>query len=230
MSENIYSKLIKRSILRNPKTNPDLCLYTPTQTLYALKNNEEIRKWHYYIIKEYNPEPNEICLLFPCAAYKPWTEGLTKSKNYQILYNLLNEIKIRDLISLHTISEPLAIVGEKDYDKMPIYDNPGLFKWFTEKNKLYWNQRHYEKCIIYLGFIVGKFLEKVNGKFKRIFAFVKPHSNYFKILQIAHMYSRVNIIIGPTIKEMGKLNNIFVWMANKNIRFLFKKYISNLIT
>ncbi len=114
-------KLINKSLYRNKQTDIDLCFYNPTQTLIALKNNIKIKKWHHYILFEYIPVKTEILLLFPCAASKPWTEGVTKSRNYQILYKLLSELKIREDISLHTISEPLGIIGESDYINMPAY-------------------------------------------------------------------------------------------------------------
>ena len=133
MFEKSRQSLIRKSILRNSNTDPELCLFNPTQTLFALKNHPKIINWHNYLLNHYFPKKKEVLLLFPCAANKPWIEGETKSKNYQILYKLLNSHNLRKKVSLHTISEPLTIIGESDYSKMPMYDNPGLFHWFTKK-------------------------------------------------------------------------------------------------
>ena len=225
-----FDELVRKSLKRNPQTEIDLCLYTPSQTLFALKRNEKIQKWHKYILKTYKPKNCDILLLFSCAASKPWMEGITKSKNYQILYELLKTLKIRNKISLHTISEPLAIIGEKDYENMPIYDNPGLFRWFVNNNDLNWDQNAYDECINILGSILGKFIEKFDYKFKNIIGFVKPNSNHFKILSIARTLTNSNIIIGPTKKEIGKLRNNYSWMSNKNVNCLFKKYIAQIIS
>jgi len=174
MLEKTRQSLIKKSISRNPNTDPELCLFNPSQTLFALKNHPKIINWHKYLYNSYLPEKKEILLLFPCAAYKPWNEGMTKSKNYQILYKLLNSHNLRNIVSLHTISEPLAIIGESDYINMPMYDNPGLFHRFTKKNNLKWDDQSYFACMSYLGLVIGKFLNKFQNYFKKIwFQYIK---------------------------------------------------------
>ena len=230
MFDSRFNELVNKSLLRNSKTEIDLCLYTPSQTLLALKGNEKVKKWHKYILNTYKPKQCNVLLLISCAARKPWIEGITKSKNYQVLYELLRALKIRNEISLHTISEPLAIIGEEDYEKMPIYDNPGLFRWFVRKNGLSWNQNAYDECINLLGLILGKFIEKFNSKFKSILGFVKPNSNHYKMLLVARRYTNATIIIGPTKKEIGKLRNNYIWMSNKTVSCSFKKYISQIIS
>lgn len=221
-----YQFLINQSIKRNLDTDLDLCFYDPAQTLKAIKTNFKIINWHNYIENIYTPESREILLFFPCAANKPWCERKTKSKNYQILYKLLNKTNKRGDVSLHTVSEPLGIVGEKDYNIMPIYDNPGLFKWFVQKNKLNWNIQAYQKSIAILGKVVAEFLSRIKKNYEKILAFVKPNSNHYKILNIAKDISRVNIKIKPTSLEQEKLKNNYVWMANKKIQKLFIKYLS----
>jgi len=221
-----HSLLIKSSLKRNPQTEIDLCLYNPIQTLKALNFNKKIKDWHSYILNDYKPKISEILLLFPCAANKPWNEGLTKSKNYEILYKLLNYLNLREQVSLHTISEPLGIIGECDYGKMPIYDNPGLFHWFTKKFHLKWDEDAYNKCLKILGTIIGKFLIKFGQKFKYIIAFVKPNSNHEKMIKIAKKFLKnIEVIIRPTKEESRTLKNNYVWMENKKIQKLFLKYL-----
>ena len=223
------NKLIKQSFIRNPRTEKDLCLYTPVQTLDAIKNNKKILNWYNYLTHDYIPKQTKLLLLFPCAANKPWSEGKTKSKNYQILYKILNKYNFRNQISLHTISEPLGLIGEADYEKMPIYDNPGLFKWFVRKYNLDWSTKAYEECINILGILIGKFLNKTHQKFGNILAFVKPNSNHEKMIKIAKDYSSLEILIGPTIDEIGELKNKYVWMANRTIQTSLIKKLKNLI-
>ena len=220
-----YFFLINKSLSRNHRTELDLCLYTPAQTLRALKNNEKIKKWHKYILNDYIPPITDILLLFPCAARKPYTEGSTKSRNYQILYSLLNQLNLRKFVSLHTISEPLGIIGEKNYEIMPIYDNPGLFQWFTRKYNLKWDENIFDRCINYLGKIIGLFLKKFEKRFKKIIAFVKPDSTHYKMMEVAKKYLNNDITIGPLKSEIREIKNNYVWMANKSIQDLFKTYI-----
>ena len=230
--EKTRQSLIKKSILRNPNTDPELCLFTPAQTLFALKNHPKIINWHNYLLNHYFPEKKEVLLLFPCAANKPWIEGKTKSKNYQILYKLLNSHNLRKKVSLHTISEPLAIIGESDYNKMPMYDNPGLFHWFTKKYNLKWDHQSYIACINYLGLVIGKFLNKSHNYFEKIFAFVKPNSNHDKMLKIAMNTFELDIIIKPTNGEIGNIKNNYVWMSNNNVQESFIRnmnYILNVV-
>lgn len=220
-----YIFLICKSLSRNLRTELDLCLYTPTQTLRALKKNEKIKKWHNYILNDYEPPISEILLFFPCAANKPWTEGITRSKNYQIVYSLLNQMNFRDSISLHTISEPLGIVGEKDYENMPFYDNPGLLQWFTRKHKLMWDNAAYIQCINNLGKIIGLFLKKYQDKFEKIIAFVKPESTHRDMIEAAKKYITTDIIIGPKKLEIRGIKNNYIWMANKSVQDLFRIYL-----
>ena len=222
--------LIKKSLSRNPNTELDLCLYNPKQTLDALRNNKKIIKWHKYILNDYKPKIKEILLFFPCAALKPWNEGECRSKNYQILYKLLYKLNIRDKVSLHTISEPLGVIGESDYNNMPIYDNPGLFLWFTKKNRLNWDLNAYNECIDRLSLILGNFLIKFEKRFKKAFAFVKPNSNHEKILRKAKKNSMSKIIICPSKSEIGKLKNNYVWMSNDSVQKAFIKILSRIIS
>lgn len=224
-----YKYLFQKSLARNPLTDINLCLYTPNDTLNAITSNKKLHSWYNYILNKYKPPLKDILLFFPCAANKPWVENITKSKNYLVLYKLLNELKIRNKISLHTISEPLGIIGESDYNIMPVYDNPGLFYWFTAKNGLKWNSEAYNKCIILLGKIIGQFLEKFSQNFQKIIAFVKPKSNHAKMIEFGKNFSRIKIVIGPKkneIKQYGGIKNRYVWMANKSIQNLFKIYLT----
>ena len=221
--------LIKQSLTRNPRTEKDLCLYTPVQTLNAIRNNNKILNWHNYLTNDYIPQYTKLLLLFPCTANKPWSEGKTKSKNYQILYQILNKFNFRDQVSLHTISEPLGLIGEADYEKMPIYDNPGLFKWFVRKNSLNWSTKAFEECINILGILIGKILNKIHQKFGNILAFIKPFSTHEKMIKIAKEYSNLEIQIGPTIDEIGELKNKYVWLANRNVQTSLIKKLKNLV-
>ncbi len=232
MLEKTYQSLIRKSISRNPNTDPELCFFNPSQTLNAIKNHPKIISWHNYLLNDYFPEEKEILLLFPCAANKPWNEGITKSKNYQILYKLLNSYNLRKRVSLHTVSEPLALIGESDYAKMPMYDNPGLFHWFTKKFNLKWDHQSYIESINYLGLVIGNFLNKFQNYFEKIFAFVKPNSNHDKMLRIAMTTFKLEIVIKPIDGEIVKMRNKYIWMLNTNVQESFIRnlnYILNVV-
>ena len=225
MNRRKFNSLISKSLSRNPKTDRELCLYNPTDTLRALKTNKKIKNWHNYIINQYTPPKKRILLFFPCAAYKPWTEGKTRSQNYKMLYSLLRKKEIKNEIALHTVSEPLALIGENDYETMPLYDNPGLFKWFTRKNGLKWDQKAFEKSVEYLGKLLAKFLKKHQEKYEKVLAFVKPNSSHQLMMKFAKRFSNLDIQIAPKRSDYAKLRNNYVWLANENIR---KLLINNL--
>ena len=82
---------------------------------------------------------------------------------------------------------------------MPIYDNPGLFKWFVRIFNLEWSTKAYKKCINILGILIGKIITRIHHQFGNILAFVKPHSTHAKMIKITKDYSSMEIQIGPTI-------------------------------
>ena len=80
--------------------------------------------------------------------------------------------------------------------------------------------------------MIGKFLNKVQNYFEKIFAFVKPNSNHDKMLRIAMNTFNLEIIIKPGAGEFVKMRNKYIWMLNNNVQESFIRnlnYILNVV-
>jgi len=114
---------LRKALEKNPDTNPELCAYTPAETLKLL-DHPIVKNWFKMVERFKIPENKEKVIFVSCAASKRWGEN-TKSQDYQC-YNIIR--KRDSKIYWVTISEPLAIIPEDHWDDFPFYDNPGLFK------------------------------------------------------------------------------------------------------
>jgi predicted RNA-binding protein len=206
-------------------------LRTPAETLQAMQENPVIRSWHEYIRTKYEPPPAEIMLLYPCAMNKPWTEDKTSSRQYLALYKMLGTSKLRLYTSLHTIGEPLGIVGERDYERMPEYDNPGLFKTMVPKAQ--WSQEAFEECVEILGQLIGEFLERTHRRFEAIYGVCRPNSVHRKMLIRAAKETRARVEIVPKWRDMEILryynnpNRLYnQGLANSSIQRLVERYLT----
>ena len=150
--------LEERSLVSNPLLSKDMIAYTPAETL-ILMNREPIKNWLDNIKDLRVPDSAEVVIFVPCAKTKPWKDaprGIYKSYN-----KIINENS--DNIYFVTISEPLGIVPQNNWQNFPQYDNPGLFKdvvqrtgglftkdWtehFGKRYKLPWDQKAYDQAI-----------------------------------------------------------------------------------
>jgi hypothetical protein len=201
---------LRKAIERNPETNPELCAYTPGETLKLL-NHPIIKNWFSMVQKFKIPEGKEKVIFVSCAASKRWGDN-TKAKDYKC-YNMLR--KENSKIYWVTISEPLGIVPEDHWDDFPFYDNPGLFTSQGQvENKFWINQmgkseslaypfdpNAFNQCIKILGDVIKNFYEfnkKINPNLKFIPAVETPsekstHSRMLDssgILQQEQRYSK----------------------------------------
>jgi hypothetical protein len=175
--------LVERSIVSNPLLNPEDTAYTPAETLELMKKGE-IKKWLDNVENLKIPESAKIVVFVPCAKTKPWKDakrGIYKSYN-----KIINENK--DDIYFVTISEPLGVVPQDDWENFPQYDNPGLFKdvvqrsgglftkdWnehFGKKFKMPWDQKSYDKAIDILSDKIKLFVENNKKDGRHFLSFV----------------------------------------------------------
>lgn len=175
--------LVERSVVSNPLLNPDDTAYTPAETLELMKKGE-IKKWLDNVENLKIPESAKIVVFVPCAKTKPWKDakrGIYKSYN-----KIINENK--DDIYFVTISEPLGVVPQDDWENFPQYDNPGLFKdvvqrsgglftkdWnehFGKKFKMPWDQKSYDKAIDILSDKIKLFVENNKKDGRHFLSFV----------------------------------------------------------
>ena len=177
---------VRHRVSINPETDPNLCAYTPGETLKLLQH-PIIKKWFSVVEKFKIPEGKEKVIFVSCAASKRWGEN-TKSQDYQC-YNILR--KENSKIYWVTISEPLGIVPEDRWDDFPFYDNPGLFTsqgqvptkfWLNQMGKQVsfaypFDQNAFNQCIKILGDVIKKFYEfnkQINPNLKFISAVETP--------------------------------------------------------
>lgn len=147
-------QLLAKSAKRNPGFfDPDLAAYTPGETLDLL-DHPQIKAWHDQVAQFKVPAGYSGIALVPCAASKPWRDhpNMRKSKLYQAYNRLISRMERGELPKLYfmTVSEPLGLVPQDQWNRFPAYDNPGLFKddflrtglvktdWLTTP----WGQRH----------------------------------------------------------------------------------------
>lgn len=198
--------LVEKSAKRNSDYfDPDLAAYTPGETLELL-NHKEVKKWFKYLENFSIPDNVEAVILVPCAASKPWFnhKNVNKSKLYKAYNQIITEIKNNEFPNIYflTISEPLGIVPQDNWNNFPKYDNPGLFKddflrtglVKTDWNKTFLKTKHllpfdsiaYEKCIKKLAQVIEKSLSKINVP---IISFVdsKEHTTHGDMLDKVQM-------------------------------------------
>lgn len=215
-SLNEWLEFRKLLVAKSKKRNPDhfdenLAAYTPGETLKLL-NHKEIVNWFKMLENFSIPENIEAIVLVPCAASKPWFNH--KNVNKSVLYKSYNQI-IHDVeqdkfnkVYFLTISEPLGIVPQSNWEDFPKYDNPGLFKddflrtglvktdwaktFLGEKHVLPFDDTAYEQCIEMLAKVIEKTLIKIKVP---IISFVdaKEHTTH------GHMLDNVQKI-NPNIK------------------------------
>lgn len=175
--------LVRRSIVSNPLLSAEDTAYTPSETL-KLMERPAIKEWLDNIENIKIPESAKIIAFVPCAKTKPWknaTRGLYKSYN-----KIINESP--DDVYFVTISEPLGIVPQNNWEDFPQYDNPGLFKdvvqrsgglftkdWkehFGEKLKMPWDQVSYDKSIDILSEKIKLFVDNNQKNGRTFLSFV----------------------------------------------------------
>jgi predicted RNA-binding protein len=171
--------LVRRSMVSNTKLSPDMTAYTPSETL-ELMDKKPIKEWLDNIENLKIPDSAKIVMFVPCAKTKPWKDaprGIYKSYNKIIKEN-------KDDIYFVTISEPLGVVPQENWENFPQYDNPGLFKdvvqrsgglftkdWkenFGVRYKMPWSQNDYDKVIDILADKISIFInnnEKIGREF-----------------------------------------------------------------
>jgi hypothetical protein len=145
---------------------------------------EPIRNWLNNIDNLKIPEAAKIVIFVPCAKTKPWknaTKGIYKSYN-----KVINESN--NDIYFVTISEPLGIVPQDNWNDFPQYDNPGLFKdvvqrsgglftkdWnelFGKRYKLPWDQIAYDKAIDIFAEKIKTFVNNNKKEGRKFISFV----------------------------------------------------------
>ena len=175
--------LEERSIVSNPLLNKEFTAYTPAETLNLMEKNP-IKNWLDNIENIKIPEEAKIIAFVPCAKTKPWknaTKGIYKSYN-----KIINENN--NDIYFVTISEPLGIVPQDNWNDFPQYDNPGLFKdvvqrsgglftkdWnelFGKRYKLPWDQSAYDKAIDIFAEKIAIFVNNNKKEGRKFISFV----------------------------------------------------------
>jgi len=183
---DVFNKIRERTLERRrnmlPELEPGEVLITPGETLDALKNNPKILEWFEYIRGFVIPENYKYVVMVPCSASKPWGElsspGSAKYyKSYWDVIKNLREDEKDNLVYWVTVSEPLGIVPQDDWDNFPAYDNPGLFRdpaqrsglftrdWkelYGEKYILPFDEKAREEAIQILGDVIGDFFQRNN--------------------------------------------------------------------
>ena len=175
--------LEERSQVSNPLLNLENTAYTPAETL-KLMQKDPIKNWLDNVKNLKIPENADIVIFVPCAKTKPWKDaprGLYKSYN-----KIINENS--DNIYFVTISEPLGVVPQDNWNDFPQYDNPGLFKdvvqrsgglftkdWqehFGQRYKLPWDQNAYEQSIDILAEKIKIFVNNNQKNGRKFISFV----------------------------------------------------------
>jgi hypothetical protein len=190
--------LTMKSLASNPNTDPELCAYTPGETLNLLTKNEIIKKWHNDIITHKVPDIYDTIVLVPCAKTKPWNNACRG------IYKSYNKLKnSHGNLYFVTISEPLGIVPMDMWDSFPQYDNPGLFSdpvqrsglFTSDWKKLFGVQSRLQTpfdpqaqkiCLELLGKVIKKFLSTNSDK--NIVSFVedfKGKGTHSQMLDVA---------------------------------------------
>jgi hypothetical protein len=175
--------LEERSMVSNPLLNKYMTAYTPAETL-KLMEKQPIKEWLDNVKNLKIPESADVVIFVPCAKTKPWKDaprGIYKSYN-----KVINENS--DNVYFVTISEPLGVVPQNNWNDFPQYDNPGLFKdvvqrsgglftkdWqehFGQRYKLPWDQVAYDKAIDILADKIKLFVNNNQKQGRQFISFV----------------------------------------------------------
>lgn len=175
--------LVERSVVSNPLLKPEDTAYTPAETLELMKKGA-IKEWLDNIENLKIPENAKVIAFVPCAKTKPWKDakrGIYKSYN-----KIINENS--DDVYFVTISEPLGIVPQNNWENFPQYDNPGLFKdvvqrsgglftkdWnehFGQRYKMPWDQKSYDEAIDILSKKISLFIKNNTQQNRHFISFV----------------------------------------------------------
>ena len=199
-----------------------LCFYNPKQVYHGLQKNADIKKWHSFMSKKYNPKKKDILRIYPCSTVKPYN----KSRSYQQLYKHLDKLNgKRDKVQIMTISEPFGLVPEEYYSKLNWYDCPGLFEWWCKRYGQEFDKEYLDKSIEIIADNIGRSIKRVNKKrrYKKIIAFVRTFSSnlekkqdhtHRRMLELAAEKYNLKIEILPTKNQVRNLVNTqgaFAW-------------------
>lgn len=180
--EELAEKILKQRQKQTPELRRDLTLITPGQTLCALENNPEIKKWFEYVRNFKIPDNYKYVIVVPCSASKRWGEfnAPGSAKYYKAYWDVIRSLREQgkeDQVYWVTISEPLGIVPQDNWDNFPAYDNPGLFRDPVQRSGLFtrdWIREYGEKyilpfdeearsaCIDILGNVIADFFKNNN--------------------------------------------------------------------
>jgi hypothetical protein len=226
----IRDLVLRKALARNPETNPNLCAYTPGETIKLL-NNPIIKNWFSMVEKFKVPEGKEKVIFVSCAASKRWG-NTTKAKDYKC-YNILRTQNDKNYWV--TISEPLGIVPEDHWDDFPFYDNPGLFNDAYLSNKdwekvmrkppIYrypFDHKLKDECIRILGNVIKKFYEfnksnNPNLKFISAVESISQKSTHSEMLDVAGILQQEQRHSRPHAKTSTKEDRMAHWTNISNI-------------
>lgn len=221
---------LRYALERNKGTNPDLCAYTPGETLKLL-NHPIIQNWFKDMESFKVPEGKEKVIFVSCAASKRWGDT-TESQDYKC-YNIIR--KQNSKVFWVTISEPLGIVPETHWDDFPLYDNPGLFKTLGQVPTKFWlnqmgkttsfaypfDETAFNQCIQILGNVIKKFYEynkSLNPNLKFISAVETPSekSTHSAMLDSSGILQKEQRYSKPHAKESTKETRFSHWQDISN--------------
>jgi len=219
----IYNRITLKRAKGEVTIQPSLCFYSTLETLNCLKRNRQVKLWLKFISNHYVPKHNDILLIYPCSADKPYD----KSRSYMQLYKTLQRLgKDREKVHVVTVSEPFGLVPEEFYGKKTRwhdwrndwYDCPGLFEWWCKKHGTRYSEAEAEESIQILSRHIALFLSKVESKrcYTKIVAFVRTLSGDLKetrdqthrrMLEEAAAISGVKIRMMPGIRTVSRIVN-----------------------
>jgi len=203
----LYQESVKRA--HGVNISRSLCLYTPKEVYFGIKNNKKIKNWLRFIKYNYDPSKTlgisyiKILFLYPCSAVKPYLN----SRQYTILMNTLSSVSKDWQSSVHliTVSEPFALIPYELYEKFTKrnlwYDCPGLFKWWCSKHKLPYEKEYAIKALDILSAVIAKFLERTKHFYEERIAFVRIPYNGAPDYLYTHYY---------LVKRASKISNVHV--------------------
>jgi hypothetical protein len=156
VTKSLMEKVWEKRRKKNPGLKKSLTLITPGQTLCALEKNPEIKKWFEYVRSFKIPDSYKYIVVVPCSASKPWGEQTSpgSAKYYKAYWDVIKTLREQgkdDQVYWLTISEPLGIIPQDNWDNFPAYDNPGLFRDPAQRSGLFtrdWIREYGEKYIL----------------------------------------------------------------------------------
>lgn len=231
--------LEERSMVSNPLLNKDMTAYTPAETLELMKK-KPIKDWLDNVKNLKIPESADVVIFVPCAKTKPWKDaprGIYKSYN-----KVINENS--DNVYFVTISEPLGVVPQNNWNDFPQYDNPGLFKdvvqrsgglftkdWqehFGQRYKLPWDQVAYDKAIDILADKIKIFVNNNQKQGRQFISFVGDEKT---IGTHQDMINRAGVIQKENqfLKRAEAREEPYEYIKDKLSKMLMKKDIVSFI-